>query len=156
MKYLLIVGLVLLGGCNFVSIKPETIDKNQTFYTERGGYSMKHHIKDVLENRNYKVLVGKQKSSSEFNLSGTDSDSVQMGITDIIGARYIVQVSERSESFAPFWCVFNGVWWWRFNVSISDNNTGQELLNWTGRGCRNSSLRKLDKYLEKLEKSGAN
>ena len=53
---------------------------------------------------------------------------------------------------APIWCIFNGFWWWHFNVSIADNKTGEELLNWSGRGCRNSSIRKLNRYLEKLEK----
>ena len=36
-------------------------------------------------------------------------------------------------------------------MSIADNVTGQELLGWSGRGCANSSVRKLNKILDKME-----
>ena len=36
-------------------------------------------------------------------------------------------------------------------MSIADNKTGQEILGWAGRGCQNSSLRKLDAALDELE-----
>ncbi len=150
-KIILIPTLFLLGACNFVNLKPGTMDKNQIIYADRGGYSMKHHVKDVLENRGYHVVVGKQKSSGEFNITDGNISSIGVDTNDTMGARYIIRVNERSETFMPIWCVFNGAWWWRFNVSITDNKTGQEILDWSGRGCRNSSLRKLDRYLDKLE-----
>ena len=36
-------------------------------------------------------------------------------------------------------------------MSIADNATGEELLHWTGRGCANSTVRKLNKILDELE-----
>ena len=152
MKHFLIFSFIILAGCNFVNMKPGSVDKTQTFYTDRGGYSMKHSIKPALEKRGYKVIVGKETSSRNLDTSVEESDSINMDINKISGARYIVKVVEARERFAPIWCVFNGVWWWHFNVSIADNNTGEELLNWSGHGCRNSSIRKLNRYLEKLEK----
>ena len=50
------------------------------------------------------------------------------------------------------WCIFNGFWWWNFNVSIADQKTGEELLTWRGRGCANSSVRLLNKILDDMEK----
>ena len=61
-------------------------------------------------------------------------------------------VSERAEKFRPVWCVLNGFWWWNFNLSVVNQQTGEEILAWTGRGCANSTLRKLDRILDKLEK----
>ena len=47
--------------------------------------------------------------------------------------------------------MFNGFWWWNFNLSITNKNTGTEILSWRGRGCANSSLRKLNDILDELE-----
>ena len=68
-----------------------------------------------------------------------------------VNAQYLLRVSESGETFRPIWCVFNGFWWWRFYVSIVDQHNGDEILTWTGRGCANSTLRKMDKILDKLE-----
>ena len=47
--------------------------------------------------------------------------------------------------------MFNGFWWWNFNVSIIDRTNNNEILSWRGRGCQNSSLRKLNDILDELE-----
>ncbi len=61
-------------------------------------------------------------------------------------------VKERKEILRPIWCAFNGFWWWNFNVSITERKTGKEILSWRGRGCQNSSIRKLNSVLNELEK----
>lgn len=109
---------------------------------------MRRSIKERLEGRGYKVIVGKTKSNQSL---GIDNESIDMDANDTMHARYVVKVSERREFFGWFWCPFNGFWWWNFNVSIADQKTGEELMTWRGRGCANSSLRKLDRVLNELE-----
>ncbi len=144
------VVLLSLTGCNSVYVKPKTFDKDQVVYADRGGYSMRRSIKQTMEERGYNVVVGKAKESKEWN--DADSDSEIDTTTIPTNARYVIKVKERSEVFRPVWCVFNGFWWWNFNVSIADNITGNEIMTWRGRGCANSSIRKLNKILDKIEK----
>ena len=142
--------LLSLTGCNSVYVKPNTLDKDQVVYADRGGYSMRRSIKQTMEERGYNVVVGKAKESKEWN--DADDDSEIDTTTIPTNARYVIKVKERSEVFRPVWCVFNGFWWWNFNVSIADNITGNEIMTWRGRGCANSSIRKLNKILDKIEK----
>jgi hypothetical protein len=146
----LVCGLVALGGCNSVYVKPNTLDVNQVFYADRGGYSMRRSVKESMESRGYKVVVGKATSNENMN-DGASSIDVDKNIVPN-NARYIVKVSERSETFRPVWCALNGFWWWNFNISIADQETGAELLTWRGRGCANSSVRLLNKILDDMEK----
>ena len=81
---------------------------------------------------------------------GDDSDKESLELPK--NMKYVVRVNERNEIFMP-WCIFNGFWWWSFNVSIVDQKSGEEILSWRGRGCQNSSLQKLDNILEELEKA---
>jgi hypothetical protein len=146
----LVCGLVALGGCNSVYVKPNTLDVNQVFYADRGGYSMRRSVKESMESRGYKVVVGKATSNENMN-DGASSIDVDKNIVPN-NARYIVKVSERSETFRPVWCALNGFWWGNFNISIADQETGAELLTWRGRGCANSSVRLLNKILDDMEK----
>ena len=150
MKRFLILSLLFLTACNSVYIKPNTMEPGQTVYSQRGGYTMRRSIKEALETRGYHVVVGKMKSVSVFAGEEIESDIERNEIPR--DARYIVKVSERREKFNPFWCPLNGFWWWNFNVSITDQKTGDEIMTWRGRGCANSSIRKLNDILDKLEK----
>ena len=150
MKRFLILPILFLAACNSVYIKPHTMDSGEIFYSQRGGYAMKRSIKEALENRGYKIVVGKLKNDSYFGGEDFDGDIERNEIPR--NARYIVKVMERREKFNPFWCPFNGFWWWNFNVSIADQKTGDEILSWRGRGCANSSVRKLNAILDELEK----
>ena len=146
----LVFGLAALGGCNSVYVKPNTLDVNQVFYADRGGYSMRRSVKETMESRGYKVVVGKATSNENMN-DGASSIDVDKNIVPN-NAHYIVKVSERSEKFRPVWCALNGFWWWNFNISIADQETGDDLLTWRGRGCANSSVRLLNRILDDLEK----
>lgn len=146
----LVCGLVALGGCNSVYVKPNTLDVNQVFYADRGGYSMRRSVKESMESRGYKIVVGKATFNGNMN-DGASSIDVDKNIVPN-NAHYIVKVSERSEKFRPVWCALNGFWWWNFNVSIADQKTGDELMTWRGRGCANSSVRLLNKILDDMEK----
>jgi hypothetical protein len=143
---------LLLAACNSVYIKPgATLDKDQVFFADRGGYSMKRSVKELMDERGYKVVVGKAIGNRSINANSENWESLDMGISDIMNARYIVKVSERSEKFGWYWCMFNGFWWWNFNMSIADQKTGEEIMAWRGRGCANSTLRKLNRMLDELE-----
>ncbi len=139
--------IISVSACNSIHIKPNTLDKNQIVYADRGGYTMARAIKERMEKRGYHVVVG--KSVSDRKIYGEDIDIDVSTVPNEV--KYVVKVKERKERFAPVWCVFNGMWWWRFNVSIASQQTGEELLSWFGYGCENSSLRKLDKILDELE-----
>lgn len=147
---LMIVGI--LGACNHVHMKPGTLDKNEVFYVDSGGNLMQLGTKQLMAERGYNITVGHKKSSvssTYITAEGTDS---KISESEIGKAKYIVFISESVNKFRPIWCSLNGFWWLRFNISIADNTTGEEVLHWTGRGCANSSLRKLDKILDRLEK----
>lgn len=139
-----------LCACNSVYMKPNTLDTDEVFYADRGGYSMRRSIKESMESRGYKVVVGKATSNENMN-DGASSIDVDKNIVPN-NAHYIVKVSERSEKFRPVWCALNGFWWWNFNVSIADQKTGDELMTWSGRGCANSSVRLLNRILDDMEK----
>lgn len=135
-----------LCGCNSVYLKPHTLDTNATIYAPRGGYSMQRSIKQAMESRGYNVHVGTLRTERQ-------SDDIDFQTFDVPrNARYIVYVKERQEILRPIWCALNGFWWWNFNASITERKTGNEIMSWRGRGCQNSSIRKLNDILDELEK----
>ena len=149
MKKFLILPILLLAACNSVYVKPNTLDKTATIYAQHGGDTMRRSIKEALESRGYNVVVGKMKSISVFAGDEVESDIERNEIPK--NARYVIKVAERREKFNPFWCPFNGFWWWNFNVSIADQKTGTEIMSWRGRGCARSSIQKLNDILDELE-----
>ena len=150
MKFLsMILTLILLAACNSVYFQPNSIEPTQVFYADRGGYGMRKSIKQKMDERGYNVIVGTAVSSRDAT---TNAESIEIDSAVVPdNARYIVKVSERREKFNPFWCPFNGFWWWNFNISIADQKTGTELLAWRGRACQNSALRMLDDILDEME-----
>ena len=144
--FVLILAGLSLTACNSVYMKPHTLDKDAMIYATRGGYSMKRTIKETMEERGYNVQVG-----SIQQIKDTDSDDTEVFLVPE-KAQYAVRVAERKEILRPIWCVFNGFWWWDFNVSIIERENNEEILSWRGRGCANSSVRKLNNYLDELEK----
>lgn len=134
-----------LTGCNSIYMKPGTLDKTELVYASRGGYSMQRSIKQTMEERGYKIHVGTLKNESPFDVGDIQTFTIPAK------AKYVVYVKERKEILRPIWCMFNGFWWWNFNVSVTDKYTGTEILSWRGRGCANSSLRKLNAVLDELE-----
>lgn len=138
-----------LGACNSVYMKPNSLERNSVVYADRGGHSMLHNIKRQMENRGFDIVVGKAKSAEDI---GDGSSSIKIDKSVVPNnVQYIVKVSESEEKFRPIWCALNGFWWWNFSVSIADQHNGQEILSWRGRGCANSSLRKLNAILDKME-----
>jgi hypothetical protein len=134
----------LLAACNVVNIKPHSLDKSQLIYADRGGYSMKFAVKQELEDRGYKITVGKNKGVGSNEDSSWSND-------DPLGAKYVIKVQEKIPDFSPLVCLFGGFYWWHFNVSIADQKTGEELLAWTGRGCQGNAIRRLRRLMDKLE-----
>lgn len=146
-KFLKLIPILIpLTACNSVYLKPNTMDAKSTIYADRGGYTMRRSVKETLEGRGYTVLVGTVESNEMSEMIDRDKTKVP---TD---TKYVVKVSERSEKFRPIWCALNGFWWWNFNMSIADQKTGTEIMTWRGRGCANSSIRMLNRILDKLEK----
>ena len=138
--------LFALSACNSVYVKPNTMETGVTIYADRGGYSMRRSIKEVLKERGYTVLVGAVESNEISENIDRDKTKIPSD------AKYVAKVSERNETFRPVWCALNGFWWWNFNVSIAEQKSGTEIMTWRGRGCANSSIRMLNRILDKLEK----
>ena len=136
---------LILCGCNSVYYKPNTLDANAVIYTPRGGYSMKRSVKQVMEERGYTINVGSLQKVKEADPDDTEVFLIPHNV------RYAVRVAERKVILRPIWCMFNGFWWWNFSMSITDKNTKEEILSWRGRGCANSSVRKLNDILDELE-----
>lgn len=133
-----------LGACNSIYIKKNVMEPDELFYVERGGDQLQHEIKNALEERGYHITIGRKKSTIKTTYISADADNESR-------ARYIITVDEKEPTLKPVWCVFNGFWWWRFNLSIADNETGQEILSWRGRMCANSAIRKLNRLLDEME-----
>ncbi len=144
-KVLIGVLCLLLSACNSVYLTPHSLDKNALIYTPRGGFTIQRSIKQVMDERGYKTHNGFLRRVHE----STDSDRETYEISH--GVRYSIRINERKEILRPIWCMFNGFWWWNFEVSISDRKIGKEIMSWRGRGCQNSSLRKLNAILDELE-----
>ena len=144
-RILIFISVLSLAACNSIYMKPGTMEPNSVIHAKPLGYGIKRSIKEQLEKRGYDVRVGKLKKAYADDTSDRE-------LLELPGnVKYVVRVQESSEIFMP-WCIFNGLWWWRFSVSVADQKTGQEILSWRGRGCQNSSLRKLNEILDKLEK----
>jgi len=107
---------------------------------------MRHHAKDVLIKRGHTVKVGVAHSDHS---GGVGMEAVASDIPE--AARYVMVVYERSRWFRPVFCVFNGFWWWRFHMSIAEQETGREIMSWSGYGCANGRLRQFNRTLELLE-----
>ena len=146
---LLFTVVCICAGCNSVYLKPNTLDTEQIIFADRGGYSMRRSVKQTMEERGYKIIVGKAHTTKEW----TDTDVEAELDTTLVptSAKYVVRVKERREIFRPVWCALNGFWWWNFNISIADQVSGEEILSWRGRGCANSSIRKLNHVLDQIE-----
>lgn len=142
--FIMMTTTLALGGCNSVYVKPNTMEPGTTVHAIAGGYSMKRSIKQRIEERGYSMTVGKNRKLS----GGENIEFEKYELSDDV--KYVIKVNERSEWMNPL-CIFNGLWWWNFNVSIADQKTGEELMTWRGRGCAHSSLRKLDRILDRLE-----
>lgn len=140
-RVIAILSLLGLTACNSVYVKPNSYNTSKQIFVPRGGFTMQRSIKLAMQDRGYHVYNGQltriSKSSESYSLPST--------------VQYSVRVDERTEILRPIWCMFNGFWWWNFNVSIVEQKTGQEILSWRGRGCQNSSLRKLDELLDTME-----
>ena len=148
----LLCELVVLTACNSVYMKPSTLDTDEVFYVDAGGSLMQQGVKEIMEKRGYNLTVGHKRASVSTTYITAEGTESKISETGIGKARYIVYIAESTNKFSPAWCALNGFWWTRFNVSIADNVTGQELLHWTGRGCANSSVRLLNKILDDMEK----
>ena len=144
-SFIFVILCLSLTGCNSIYLKPETLDTDKIIYTPRGGESMQRSLKEVFEKRGYKIHVGQLSSVHERDVSDLETYTKSKNI------RYSVIIDEKSTILRPIWCAFNGFWWWRFSLAISDRKTGTEILSWRGRGCQNSSLRKLNDILDELE-----
>lgn len=151
-KILCLISVFLISACNSVYMKPGTLDTSKQIFAVRGGFGMKRIIKEEMEKRNYDVIVGRSVRMTdvvdvdEFYNNDPKDKSIK--------AKYVVRVQEKQELFMP-WCIFNGFWWWRFSVSIADQQEGKEILSWRGRGCQNSSINKLNDILDELENKSA-
>ncbi|MBQ6011890.1 MAG: hypothetical protein IJL23_02095 [Alphaproteobacteria bacterium] len=139
-----------LTGCNSIYMKPGTLDTDKLIYTPRGGETMQRSLKEVFDKRGYKTHVGQLTSVRERSSSDLEVYSQSKDI------RYSIIIDEKPAILRPIWCAFNGFWWWRFSLAISDRKTGTEILSWRGRGCANSSLRKLNNILDELEMKAPN
>ena len=143
-KNLLVSLLMCLSACNSVYMKPHSMEPGAVIHAKPVGYGIKRSVKQELEKRGYDVRIGKLKRAYADDISERETLELPGNV------KYVVRVSEDSELFMP-WCIFNGFWWWRFSLSITNQKDGHEILSWRGRGCQNSSLRKLNEILDEME-----
>jgi hypothetical protein len=150
LRHALIFALLILCGCHAITLHPGTMEPGAVVYAKYGGYGMRRAVKPELEKRGFDVRVGRIRNFRDADADGDDdADITEVSVPR--DARYVINVRERRERFNPVWCFFNGYWWWNFNLSVSDQKTGREVLSWAGRGCKDSTLRKFARLVKKLE-----
>ena len=150
MRFVIFLPIFILTACNSVYVKPESVVPNSVIFVGHTGFAMRHIVKDELRERGYKVVTGKALADNVADSADDDVDLSLHSVPD--DARYSVRVKERKERFAPIWCALNGFWWLRFDMTIADQKSGEEIMSWFGYGCVNSSIRKLDKILDEIER----
>lgn len=157
LKIINITVLSLLCACSSVSMKSHSLDKTQKIYVDTNGEKIRMAFKDELEKRGYDVTVGTRSEISNINFAYKEPNAV-VSNTSINGARYIATIHEYpiNESMVVLGrfpvCMFNGWSWWDFSLSIADNKTGKEILNWSGMGCKGTVINQLQDLLNDLEK----
>lgn len=137
---------MLLTSCTNLMIKPDSINpRNRTIYTQRGGDGMLYRAKTILADRGWDLKVGKAKG--DINSDGLDIESVKIDSN----THYYMKVKRYKLWFVPLYCMFNGGEFWVYNVSIANNQTGEELLIWDDYGCADSSAKRFNELLDILE-----
>ena len=111
---------------------------------------IENELKNYTNDKIQAKKIERLKNNMNFADEGVDGDIERVDVPHDV--QYVIKTTERKEKFNPFWCPFNGFWWWNFNVSIADQKTGTEIMTWRGRGCARSSIRKLNSILDELEK----
>lgn len=145
----ILLSVSMLTACNSVYMQPNSMERESVVYSTKGGYTLRPVIKEILANRGYTVKIGKIKNTNQIaETMGQEFEAIEIPSD----AKYIVRVAESSEKFRPVWCALNGFWWWRFNMSIVDNESDKEILTWSGRGCASSTARLFERILNELEK----
>lgn len=149
MKMMTLIPIVFLTACNYMAIKPGTMDPNSNIYIRRGGGLINLGVKETLEESGHTISAGKIRANRILDDESGLSDDYARIPSNV---NYVVTIKERGQSFQPLWCFFNGFWWLKYDMSIIDNRDGRELLLWTGMGCLNSTMRKWNRALNGLEK----
>lgn len=145
----ILLSVSMLTACNSVYMQPNSMERESVVYSTKGGYTLRPVVKEILPQRGYTVKIGKIKNTNQIaETMGQEFEAIEIPSD----AKYIVRVAESSEKFRPIWCALNGFWWWRFNMSIVDNESDQEILTWSGRGCASSTARLFERILNELEK----
>ena len=145
----ILLSVSMLTACNSVYMHPNSMERESVVYSTKGGYTLRPVVKEIMAQRGYTVKIGKIKNTNQIaETMGQEFEAIEIPSD----AKYIVRVAESSEKFRPIWCALNGFWWWRFNMSIVDNESDQEILTWSGRGCASSTARLFERILNELEK----
>ncbi|MBR5575566.1 MAG: hypothetical protein IKV93_03435 [Alphaproteobacteria bacterium] len=145
----ILLSVSMLTACNSVYMQPNSMERESVVYSTKGGYTLRPVVKEIMAQRGYTVKIGKIKNTNQIaETMGQEFEAIE----NPSDAKYIVRVAESSEKFRPIWCALNGFWWWRFNMSIVDNESDQEILTWSGRGCASSTARLFERILNELEK----
>lgn len=145
----ILLSVSMLTACNSVYMQPNSMERESVVYSTKGGYTLRPVVKEILAQHGYTVKIGKIKNTNQIaETMGQEFEAIEIPSD----AKYVVRVAESSEKFRPIWCALNGFWWWRFNMSIVDNESDQEILTWSGRGCASSTARLFERILNELEK----
>ncbi len=156
-KTVALLPLVALTACNTVSMAPHSLDTHKKIYIDTNGESMRYYLKEEMEKRGYDVTVGKTTAVQKTTTNIQGDKEGRVSTTTINGARYIATVNEYDVGQYMRYigrplCMFNGWKWVDFNVSIADNETGKEILYWSGMGCKGTVKSNITEVLDELEK----
>jgi len=154
MKKFLIILPLILTACNFIHVKPNSMEPNSHIFAEEGGWHMRMLIKPELEKRGHTITVG--TAAQRVDMEGNDLVGARIVSAD--GTKYRTTVRESSTGTSAFLmtpiCIItlNGFHFWQFNISIADQKTGEELLAWSGMGCSNWQMRRFRRLMNQLER----
>lgn len=141
-KLLFISLFILLSGCSTLTGFGH-IDKKEKTITMPPGAGLTADLRSTLKRNGWKTMVdgGPSKTTGEIG------QNVNLSHYDTFNTRY--RLSLNFNQYDVCIPMFDPAY--RFNISLVDNKSGEEVMNYGGSSCRNKIVRKFEAWLKSNE-----
>lgn len=134
--------LIFLGACATGELRQYgNFDPTEKTITVPAGGGFYADIKDIFKRNGWKIVVDKGSDVMEGNI-GT---RFRIESHDSYKTRYRMAMEYRSSGY----CVGYMEPLYKFNISVIDNGTGEEIFVLDGRSCSSIALEQIESALKK-------
>lgn len=131
-----VLGAMLLVGCSTVRVY-ESVDPSAKTITVPPGGGLTGAIKQGLAKDGWKIIVYRGPQVTQ----GTTGDQTRLERFNTFNTRYALFVTWRQFDVCMFQGPFDPAY--AYDISVVDNQTSQEVLTVSGRGCEGAIVEKL-------------